>query len=150
MLFDRKDIKIINPHHTPSREVTEKDYKRVAKAAPQMVELCRTTGYALAHAQVEDKDPLRFFVTNEGEIVMNPKITRHLKTSDQFLEGCLSFPGVPHTVVERYRKCEVSGLSLNADTLEAEPFNSSLSGIEARVYQHEIDHMDGKNIYDKS
>jgi peptide deformylase len=59
-------------------------------------------------------------------------------------EGCLSLPGVAMDV-ERSLHARLSGLDVDGDpvTLEA-------SGLEARVLQHEIDHLDGVLILDRA
>ena len=59
-------------------------------------------------------------------------------------EGCLSLPGVSMDV-ERPLHARIGGLDLSGEavTLEA-------SGLEARVLQHEIDHLDGVLILDRA
>ena len=59
-------------------------------------------------------------------------------------EGCLSLPGV--TVdVERPLHARVSGRDVHGEPLLVEA-----SGLEARVLQHEIDHLDGVLILDRT
>jgi peptide deformylase len=59
-------------------------------------------------------------------------------------EGCLSLPGV--TVdVERSLYARVRGLDVRGEALSIEA-----SGLEARVLQHEIDHLDGVLILDRT
>jgi peptide deformylase len=59
-------------------------------------------------------------------------------------EGCLSIPGVAMDV-ERSLHARLTGLDVDGErvTLEA-------SGLEARVLQHEIDHLDGVLILDRA
>ena len=57
-------------------------------------------------------------------------------------EGCLSLPRVSMDV-ERPLHASVSALDL-----DAEPVRLEASGLEARVLQHEIDHLDGVLILD--
>jgi peptide deformylase len=57
-------------------------------------------------------------------------------------EGCLSLPGVSMDV-ERPLHARVTGLDL-----DGEPVQVEASGLEARVLQHEIDHLDGVLILD--
>jgi peptide deformylase len=59
-------------------------------------------------------------------------------------EGCLSLPGVSMDV-ERPLHARVKGLDLDGDPVEVEA-----SGLEARVLQHEIDHLDGVLILDRA
>jgi peptide deformylase len=59
-------------------------------------------------------------------------------------EGCLSLPGVGLDV-ERPLHARVSGVDTGG-----EPILLEASGLEARVLQHEIDHLDGVLILDRS
>ncbi len=59
-------------------------------------------------------------------------------------EGCLSLPRVSIDV-ERPLHARVSGFDA-----EGEPILIEASGLEARVLQHEIDHLDGVLILDRT
>jgi peptide deformylase len=59
-------------------------------------------------------------------------------------EGCLSLPAV-HVEVERPVNVRVS-----AQNELGEPITIEASGLEARVIQHEMDHLDGKLILDRT
>jgi peptide deformylase len=59
-------------------------------------------------------------------------------------EGCLSLPGVSMDV-ERPLHTRVEGFDLDGDPVVVEA-----SGLEARVLQHEIDHLDGVLILDRA
>jgi len=59
-------------------------------------------------------------------------------------EGCLSLPRVAMDV-ERPLHARVGGLDV-----EGEPVRIEASGLEARVLQHEIDHLDGVLILDRA
>jgi peptide deformylase len=59
-------------------------------------------------------------------------------------EGCLSLPRVAMDV-ERPLHCRVGGFDV-----EGEPVRIEASGLEARVLQHEIDHLDGVLILDRA
>ena len=75
-----------------------------------------------------------------------PKITanKSVKTED-FLEGCLSFPGYWGTV-KRYLEIEVEWQEWNGEKFVTK--NKKLSGFEAIVWQHESDHLWGKLFVD--
>jgi peptide deformylase len=76
--------------------------------------------------------------------VANPRVEW---LSDDFAvaeEGCLSLPGIG-VDVERAVHARVSGF----DT-RGEPLLLEASGLEARVLQHEIDHLDGLLILDRT
>lgn len=59
-------------------------------------------------------------------------------------EGCLSLPGVAMDV-ERPLHARIGGLDVGG-----EPLTIEASGLEARVLQHEIDHLDGVLILDRA
>ncbi len=58
-------------------------------------------------------------------------------------EGCLSLPGV-HVEVERHAQVRVRAQDETGKELEVEA-----DGLEARVIQHEVDHLDGVLILDR-
>ncbi|MQA76256.1 MAG: peptide deformylase [Solirubrobacterales bacterium] len=76
--------------------------------------------------------------------LVNPRIEW---TSDELAtaeEGCLSLPGVA-VDVERPLHARVRGLDI-----DGEPLLLEASGLEARVLQHEIDHLDGVLTLDRT
>lgn len=88
---------------------------------------------------------LRIFVAeyrNRFFAVINPKIIKFSKESEILEEGCLSVPGV---FVEKERAMFVTleGFDLNGKKLKLKA-----SGVLARIFQHETDHLNGKLIAD--
>ncbi len=76
--------------------------------------------------------------------VANPQLewlSEDLATAE---EGCLSLPGIG-VDVERPLHARVRGLDVHG-----EPLLLEASGLEARVLQHEIDHLDGVLILDRT
>jgi peptide deformylase len=76
--------------------------------------------------------------------LVNPEIVwrgDELETAD---EGCLSIPGI-HVEVERNVHVRVEALDETGSPVEIEA-----SGLEARVLQHEIDHLDGVLMLDRT
>jgi hypothetical protein len=151
----KKVIQIIPPHKGISRFVEEKDLARVYEDAWYLARLCHTPignypgGYAVAHCQFTKEDPLCFFVTSDGLVVINPKVMRHSSITVKRVEGCLSYPFEPQIAVERWNKMEVEFYSLDKETRQLTgPIEMRLSGINAQVFQHEMDHFKGKTIYD--
>jgi peptide deformylase len=69
-----------------------------------------------------------------------PKITGKDNKTEDFLEGCLSFPGFFGTV-KRYLKIEVEWMELKGDKFVSK--RKELEGFEAIVWQHESDHLEG-------
>lgn len=147
-----KDL-IVIPHQVPSREVTQKDIKRVIKDGQLMFELCRVpigfykSAYAIAHPQITNKDPLRFFVTRDQWVVINPKIIRHTSVAIAKEEGCMSFAKEAPIKKERFYKCEVVFQTIDKDGNLTEPQTWACKGIDAQVVQHEIDHFNCNYLY---
>jgi peptide deformylase len=76
--------------------------------------------------------------------LVNPEIDWRGKQVEVAEEGCLSIPGV-HVDVERNIDIRVSAVD-EAGT----PLLLEASGLEARVLQHEIDHLDGVLMLDRT
>ncbi|MFZ2051751.1 MAG: peptide deformylase [Solirubrobacteraceae bacterium] len=73
----------------------------------------------------------------------NPQIEWLSEETDVAAEGCLSIPGV-HVDVTRPARLRVSAQDPTGASIEIEA-----EGLEARVIQHEIDHLDGVLILDR-
>ncbi len=76
--------------------------------------------------------------------LVNPSIEWLSEEAAVAEEGCLSLPRVAMDV-ERPLHARVGGLDV-----EGEPVTVEASGLEARVLQHEIDHLDGVLILDRA
>jgi peptide deformylase len=81
---------------------------------------------------------------DEEYVIVNPIVEEAAQTTERELEGCLSIPGI-QVEVERSTAVTVSG----QDTSGA-PLRIEASGLLARVFQHEIDHLDGVLILDRT
>ncbi|MDD2731620.1 MAG: peptide deformylase [Candidatus Pacebacteria bacterium] len=75
--------------------------------------------------------------------VINPKIIRKSKEEEIGEEGCLSFPNV-FLEIKRSKEVEVIGLDRYG-----RKFEMKAEGILARIFQHEIDHLDGILFFDR-
>ena len=76
--------------------------------------------------------------------VINPEVEWLSDETATAEEGCLSLPRVA-VDVERALFARVSGRDVHGDPLTLEA-----AGLEARVLQHEIDHLDGVLILDRT
>lgn len=143
----------VKPHKKISREVKQEDLAVIHREGEVLYELCSERiglypgARALAHGQIEKKDPLRFFVTDQGEAIINPKILRTTRHRVASLEGCLSFPFLQEKVVQRFNKLEVEYQTLDDNGQFTEVKREQLSGKRAMIFQHEIDHFEGITIY---
>jgi peptide deformylase len=76
--------------------------------------------------------------------LVNPVLEWKSSETEPAEEGCLSLPGV---LVEVERPIHVR---VRAQDEHGEPIEIEASGLEARVIQHEMDHLDGVLILDRT
>ena len=151
-LPDPSEIGIIHFPH-PTLRVEAKPLKRVdanlKKIVARMFELMyEHRGVGLAATQVDV--PIRLFVMNatgekgEGEelAVINPVISKP-KSNEEAEEGCLSLPGIHGNVIRS------KSIHLNAFDLSGQEIDRELTGFEARIVQHETDHLNGTLFIDR-
>lgn len=81
--------------------------------------------------------------TGEFEVLINPEVKNIGSKTDIDIEGCLSVPNVEDNV-ERYKKIKVKYIDR-----EGNKINRRFTGLNARVVQHEVDHLDGVLFIDK-
>lgn len=146
-------LKVIHYPH-PTLRHKSKPLKRVdAKLRGWIAEMFdlmyENEGIGLAANQVDL--PYRVFVVNpEGDpakkdaehVFINPVIISG-KGSAEAEEGCLSIPDVFGPVVRK------ESIKVQAYNLKGEEFSGELSGLFARVVQHETDHLDGTLFIDR-
>jgi peptide deformylase len=104
----------------------------------------RQVGVGLAAPQIGIS--LRVFVMDDGKrgarAIVNPVIVERSGVVREE-EGCLSLPGV-FAEVERSK-----WLRLEALDAEGQPIRLDLQGLQAKIVQHEIDHLDGVLFIDR-
>ena len=92
----------------------------------------------------------RVFVYRLGDeppvVVINPVITDRGEELATGLEGCLSL-GQARVLVDVERALEVV---VEAQDLKGEPITIEAKGMHARILQHEIDHLDGVLMLDRT
>ena len=112
--------------------------KKIRQLLDDMAEtMYKTDGVGLAAPQVNVSKRIIVLDDGNGLIeVVNPEIVK--KEGAQIgLEGCLSVPEL-FGEVERYEKVEVHGLNRNNKKIKIKA-----EGFLARIFQHEIDHLNG-------
>lgn len=118
----------------------------LARLVERMTELMHGAhGVGLAATQVGVVR--RFFVfEHDGEdlVLANPSITKTGKDVEVDDEGCLSL-GTVRVPVERAVEVVIEGQNAAGEAVRYE-----LDGMSARVVQHELDHLDGKLILDRT
>ncbi|MDD3717051.1 MAG: peptide deformylase [Actinomycetota bacterium] len=87
-----------------------------------------------------------FVFEHDGEIkeCINPRILSSSEETEEDLEGCLSLPGAAMPVPRHL------SLELEYSDLSGEVHRVQAEGWIARVFQHEIDHLDGKLILERT
>lgn len=118
-----------------------------AEAERMMAIMRDAMGVGLAATQVGILRRLLVFQAgNDGEptALVNPEVEWVSEEAVLAEEGCLSLPRVSLDV-ERPLHARVRGVDVEGVELRVEA-----SGLEARVLQHEIDHLDGVLILDRA
>ncbi len=122
--------------------------KQLLKLLKNMVSTCKTAnGVGLAAPQIGQNLQLAIIYLEEMGLpvfpIINPKIIKVSKETDEMEEGCLSLPNVFGKVV-RPKK-----ITMEAYNLEGKKFEITDDTFLARVLQHEIDHLNQTLIADK-
>jgi peptide deformylase len=122
---------------------TMREASGVGLAAPQVdisqrvIVIEYAEGQEDPEAEAESQEPKLY-------IVVNPEITRQSNETIAANEACLSLPGY-FGEVERYETVSVKGQNRRGDA-----FKMKAQGWLARVFQHEIDHLDGILYIDRA
>ncbi|CAG7868990.1 unnamed protein product [Brassica rapa] len=152
--------------HEKAREVDPDEIgsERIQKIIDDMVKVMRLApGVGLAAPQIGI--PLRIIVLEDTKeyisyapkeevlaqerrpfdllVMVNPELKGVSNKKALFFEGCLSVDGF-RGAVERYLEVEVTGYDRQGKRIEV-----NASGWQARILQHECDHLDGNLYVDK-
>jgi peptide deformylase len=126
-------------------EITEIDGRLKILADDMVATMYEAPGVGLAAPQVGVQK--RLFVCDLHDdkgprCVVNPKMS-DARGEWTYEEGCLSVPGLSWPIV-RPKEIHLTGFDLDGNeiSIEADDF-------EARVYQHELDHLDGVLLVDR-
>lgn len=81
----------------------------------------------------------------EGElrVFINPKIIEYSESLCGYEEGCLSIPGLRSEVIRPMT------IKIEATNLKGERFTEELTGLAARIFMHENDHINGVLFIDR-
>ena len=88
----------------------------------------------------------RLFVMEIGERIwhcFNPEIQAWGPDREEMVEGCLSFPDESCTITRP------SSIEVRYSNVSGEQTREVLQGIEARCFQHEMDHLDGITMWER-
>lgn len=147
----KKRAQSIDKHHPAIKQLISDMWETmyaaqgVGLAAPQIGESIRlfvVDGSPFAQDSsldnVERKD-----LKNFKKVFINAEIISYTGTQESFNEGCLSIPDIREDIV-RPTTIEISYLNENF-----EPVMEEISGLAARIVQHEFDHIEGILFTDK-
>ncbi len=115
----------------------------IARLADDMfATLYEAHGAGLAAPQVGvGKRVFVYDIDDDPVVVVNPVISES-RGEWSYLEGCLSVPGLSWEIV-RPKEVLLTGYDLDGNEIEIEA-----DELEARVFQHELDHLDGVLLLD--
>jgi len=152
---------MILPIYTYGQQVLREESKTIEQDYPQIKELVasmfetmyKAEGIGLAAPQVGL--PIRLFIIDGKDIaenhpeckdfkrvMINPELTFQSAETVALEEGCLSFPGI-HEKVPRSRMIKVEYFDEDFNKKEEQ-----LEGFNARIVQHECEHLEGRVFID--
>ena len=142
---DKKDEKFLR---TPTKlfdfaTYSKKEIRELIKTMRQSMQ--EAEGIGLSANQIGiDRKVFVAKVENKFYAVFNPELVQLSKEMLNLDEGCLSVPGV-YGAVERPARVVLKGFDQSGKTLKIKAW-----GLLARVFQHEVDHLNGKLFIDKA
>ena len=133
----------------PAVPVGEPDDELRALTA-RMTDIMRAShGVGLAAPQIGVSRRVLVYGMRDDDVVhvlVNPELVERSEETEVENEGCLSLLGGELSIpVERHVRLRVSATDADGEVVEYEA-----EGLEARVIQHEIDHLDGVLIVDRA
>jgi peptide deformylase len=125
-------------------EEFDDDLRRLATRMGQLMK--EANGAGLAATQVGVLRRIFVFTPEEDEIaaIVNPEIVTRSEETEIDDEGCLSIQGVT-VPVERSLSVRIEGRDE-----EGKEVAYDVEGTPARIVQHEVDHLDGKLMLDRT
>ena len=144
----------IRQYPDPALRIRANDVDDVDDAVSELVErmtrlMQQARGVGLAAPQVGVlRRVLVYQTSEEGPVtaLVNPRLTGRSDEEETADEGCLSL-GAASVVVPVSRPTTVT---VEATTPDGEQVTVEAEGLEARVIQHELDHLDGVLILDRT
>ena len=109
----------------------------VGLAAPQIGESLRLVVVEYTEDEDENAKPKKY-------VLVNPEIIKRSEEMVTDVEGCLSLPGLTGRV-ERHQ-----AVTVKAKNRFGKPLKIEAEGWLARIFQHEIDHLDGVLYIDRA
>ncbi|MDQ3461735.1 MAG: peptide deformylase [Actinomycetota bacterium] len=123
----------------PAAEVTDIDVRLVRLAGDMITTMYEAPGIGLAAPQVGVQKRMFVYDIHDEQgphTIVNPVISE-ARGEWVFEEGCLSVPGLSWDIV-RPKEVHLTGLDLDGNEVSFEA-----DELLARMFQHEVDHLDG-------
>lgn len=155
---DGTDLRIVKYPHPALRadnaEITVDELKEsdeIKTLAKEMLKVMYAAeGVGLAAPQVGVNKRLMVYNPSgdskrwlEETILVNPQIVEYSDGKDTEIEGCLSFPDMNGEVTRS------KWIKVQAMNLKGKKMKKKFTGWEARIFQHEYDHLDGTVYIDR-
>ncbi|MBX3049702.1 MAG: peptide deformylase [Anaerolineales bacterium] len=112
----------------------------VGLAAPQVNVPLRLTVIEYGEQEEDSDEPIKL----QQYVLINPEITRFSPETEVAAEGCLSMPGLVGDVERSL------SVTVKAQNRRGQPVKLKAEGWLARIFQHEIDHLNGVMYVDKA
>ena len=150
LITNKKEEKVLR-RKLPPVVLTKEELKEFRTLAKEMRAIMkRANGVGLSANQIGVEK--RFFVAQvpdaEGRpkfyAIANPELVKKGEESAVMEEGCLSIPE-RYGLVERAARVTLVGYDLRGKKVKINAW-----GFLARVFQHEVDHLDGKLLTDRT
>lgn len=130
-----------------SAPVAPEDFDEAVRHGNSMVDLL--VGRAIGLSAPQIGVPWRMFAMYapyemvSPVVCINPRIVRAGEVEVMLPEGCLSFPTDVLNAIQRPAVVHVEYTNRAGKVI-----NTTMSGWQARIFQHEIEHLDGKLFID--
>ncbi len=126
-----------------AQPILESEISDYITLASRMLATVRVKG-GIAIAAPQVGIPIQLIVQWDGNVLINPEVEIDEESGTEGgLEGCLSLPGRTFKV-ERFLACAVSAWTMMGERKEYDA-----SGLDARMIQHELDHLNGVLISER-
>ena len=134
LLQPSEEFDLANPPFDP-KEFAESLYNTMARHDGLGLSAVQVGYPYRVFAMRNDKDPI---------VLFNPRIVFQSSNILPMKEGCLSFPK---------NECKIkrpSAVSVRYQNVQGTWIEEQLQGLEARCFQHELDHLDGITMHDRA
>jgi len=139
--YDAKSIRQKSTEVSKSDIVSGKLKSLVKDMKESMI---KEDGIGIAAPQIGINRQVIIILTKDGqEVIYNPKILKKSIRKEKYDEGCLSVKGI-FGPVARHRSVKVEGLNDKGERMVYDA-----KGLMARVFQHEVDHLNGHLFIDR-